>query len=61
MEAAGLFLIKEYIQRHQADISVQMVCRKICELCTGAKLMPGSIWLMRWWDQDGGMKNNNME
>ena len=54
MEAAGLWTIKEYIQRRQATIAAQVTCRKIYEASTGAELILGSSRMMRWWEQDVG-------
>ena len=54
LEAMGIWKIKEYIQRGQDTIAVQMDCRTIYEICTGAEQMPGYSRIKRWWDQDMG-------
>ena len=56
MEPAGIWPIKEYIQRRKSTITAQVACQKIYEICNGAELMPVSSRLMRWWDQDVGRK-----
>ena len=48
IKAAGIWLIKEYIQRRKATIMAQVVYRPIYEMCTGAERMPGSSQMMRW-------------
>ena len=42
----------EYIRRQQATIVGKLAFRTIYELCAKAERMPGTIWMMRWWDQD---------
>ena len=54
MEAAGIWPIKEYIQRQQATISVKVAYPPIYELCTGAEQIPGSSWMISWRDQGMG-------
>ena len=51
-ESAGLWMVKEYIQRRHATIATQVDCQPIYELCAGAEWMPGSSRMMRWWYQD---------
>ena len=52
LEAAGIWSIKEYIQRQKATISAQVGYLPIYELCNGSKHMTGSSRLIRWWYQD---------
>ena len=54
MEAERIWTIKEYIQRRQATIAAEVDLMPIYEMCTGAEHIPGSIRMMRWWDQDMG-------
>ena len=51
-ENAGLHPIGLYIRRRQATISERVTCRLIYELCTEADWMPGTSWMVRWWDQN---------
>ena len=52
IKAVGLYPMKEYIRRQQADIAAQVVCRPIYELCIEAEGRPGTSQMMIWWDQD---------
>ena len=52
MEAAGLWITKEYICRQQDTIAEYIANRTIYEICTGAEQMQGSIRFLQWWDQD---------
>ena len=52
MEALGIHPIGEYIMRQRATIVEEVACRPIYELCTEAERMPGTSWMVRWWDQD---------
>ena len=54
LEAAGVWLIKEYIQILQDTIAEEVACQTVYDICTGVERIPGSSWLMRWWDQDVG-------
>ena len=52
MEATGLHPIGVYIIRRQATIVKRVACQPIYELCTEAERMPGTSWMVQWWDQD---------
>ena len=52
MEAAGIHPIKEYIRRQQAKIAEKVDCQHIYGLCAEAERIPGTIRVVRWWDQD---------
>ena len=52
MEAADIHPIWAYIRRRQAKIAERVACRPIYELCMEADQMPGTIQLVRWWEQD---------
>ena len=52
IKAVGLYPMKEYIRRQQADIAAQVVCRPIYELCIEAEGRPGTSQMMIWRDQD---------
>ena len=51
LEAVGIYPIMEYIRRRQATITEKVSCRLIYEICFDVERMPGTIWMMRWWDQ----------
>ena len=48
MESAGLWPIKEYIQRSQETIAAKVACQNIYEMCMGAEWIPGMSKFMRW-------------
>ena len=52
MDSAGLHPIRVYIKRRQATIAERVVCRPIYVMCTEADRIPGTIRMVRWWDQD---------
>ena len=52
MEAAGLWPMKEYIQRRQANIAEYIANHPIYELYAGVEWMPCLSTLMWWWHQD---------
>ena len=52
LEATGMWLMKEYIRRWQANIAGYITNFQICELCIGSERMMGSSRLMQWWNQD---------
>ena len=52
MDAAGIHPIGVYIKRWQTTISERVNCRPVYALCTEAERIPGTIRMMRWWDQD---------
>ena len=52
MEAAGLHSIREYIRKRQATIAYKVTCGLIYEICAEEERMLGTIWMVRWWDQD---------
>ena len=52
MEAAGLHPIREYSRRRQAALEEKVACRLIYALCAKAEWMPGTIRMVRWWDQE---------
>ena len=49
LEAAGVFPMKEYIWRRQADTVGYIVNFSIYELCTMAERIPGSSISIQWW------------
>ena len=51
LEGAGMWKIKEYIQRHKAVITDYTVNNPIYEMCMGSERIPGSSRFMWWWDQ----------
>ena len=52
LDTAGLWPIKEYIQRRQATFVAQVACQPIYELCMGAEKIPVYIRFMMWWNPD---------
>ena len=52
METAGLHPIGVYIRRRQVTISERVTCLPIYELFMEVERVPGTIRLVRWWDQD---------
>ena len=52
MEAAGLHTVREYIRRKHATIVEKAAFRLVYELCVEAERLPGTIRMVRWWDQD---------
>ena len=52
MDASGLHPTGEYIRRRQAIIAEEVACRYIYEICVKAERMPGTIRMVRLWDQD---------
>ena len=54
LETAGIWRIKEYIQRRQAIVAVQVAFCPIYELCAGAERIKGTSRFMWWWYQDMG-------
>ena len=52
LETAGLWPIKEYIQRRQDTVAAQVACHPIYELFTGVKRIAVTIMFILWWDQD---------
>ena len=51
LEATGPHPIMEYIRRRKATIEEKGACRPIYELCIKAERRPGTLQMMRWWDQ----------
>ena len=56
MESAGLWPIKEYIQRIQDTAAAQVACRPIYELCIGSERMKGTKKFMWWWEHGVGLE-----
>ena len=54
LDTSGIWPIKEYIQRRQANVAAQVDCHPIYELCAGAERVPGTSRFMWWWYQDMG-------
>ena len=52
MYDAGLHPIEVYINIWKATIADRLALRPVCALCTEAERMPGTIRMIRWWDQD---------
>ena len=52
MESAGIHLIRLYIRRRQETIAERVACCPIYEPFMEAERIPGTSWLVRWWDQD---------
>ena len=52
LEAVGLYPIQEYIQRQYATMAAQVAFQPIYDLCTNEEQRPGTIQMMKWWDQD---------
>ena len=52
MDAAGIHPIRVFIKRRQTIIVERVSCRPIYELCTEAERMPGTIRMVRRWNQD---------
>ena len=51
MESSGIQPIWVQINMWQTTIAERVACRPVYALCTKAVRMPGTSWLMRWWDQ----------
>ena len=43
--------IGEYIRRCPVTISEKLAYQPIYKICVKAKRMPGTSWMVRWWDQ----------
>ena len=54
LETVGIYPIKKYIQQRQDTASVQVACRPIYKLCTGADRIPEMSKVMQCWEQDFG-------
>ena len=54
LDTAGIWIIKEYIQRRKVTIVSKVTFRLIYEMCTGAERIPGACRFMRWWDHNLG-------
>ena len=52
MEYLGLHPIRECIRRRKANIAEEVAFCPIYELCFKAERMPGTSWMVIWWDQD---------
>ena len=52
MDSAGLHPIGVYMNRNQATIADRVACRPVYAMCTEVERMPGTIRMVRWWDQD---------
>ena len=44
--------VRLYIKRRQTAIAEKVVCWPVYALCTEAERMPGTRWIVHWWDQD---------
>ena len=51
MESTGLHPIGVYIKSRQKTIAVRLAFRPVYALCTEAERIPGTSWLVQWWDQ----------
>ena len=52
MNAAGIHPIRFYIKRRQTDIVERLDFSPVYALCKEVEQMPGTIRMVRWWDQD---------
>ena len=52
METTGMWHMKKYICRKQANITEYIENCPIYELCTGEEQIPGSSIFVWWWDQN---------
>ena len=52
MEAAGIHPIGVYIKSRQTTIVDRVAFRPVYALCTETERIPGTSWLVQWWDQD---------
>ena len=52
MDYAGIQPIRVYIKRRQMTIADRVAFRTVYALYTEAERMLGTIWIVRWWDQD---------
>ena len=39
-------------QRRKTNIAERVAFRPVYAMCMEAEQMPGTIWMVRWWDQD---------
>ena len=56
LDIAGMWPIKEYIQRYWDSIAAHIAFRPIYEMYMEAEKIPGSSLFMMWWDQAVGRK-----
>ena len=61
LEATGIWSMREYMWRHQTTIAEYVTGRPTYEICTGVERMEGSISFLRWWDQEQGPTQADME
>ena len=52
IDSEGLHPIGVYIKRRQMTIAERMACRTVYVFCAEAERIPGTLRMMRWWDQD---------
>ena len=52
IEAAGMWPIREYVQRRKETTAEYIVKDLVLELCTRVERIPGHSWSLMWWDQD---------
>ena len=51
LDVTGIWLIREYVGRHQETVAGYVSRRPICIIYKGADNMEGFIRLLRCWDQ----------
>ena len=49
--SAEIHHIGVYIKRLQTTVADRLVCQTIYALCTKVEIMPGTRWMVRWWDE----------
>ena len=54
LEAAGIWLMSEHVQRRQATIAYYVSDRPIYNMYTEGDSMEGYRRFLSWWDQDNG-------
>ena len=50
MDSAGIHTIGVYIKRRQTTIAERVSFWTVYELCMEAERIPGTIWMVRWWE-----------
>ena len=52
MDSVGIHPIRVYIKRQKTTIEDRVACRPVYAPCTEAERMPGTSWMVHWWDID---------
>ena len=52
MDSIGIHPIGGYIKSRQTTIAKRVAFWTVYSLFTEAERMQGTIWMVRWWDQD---------